>query len=107
MKYLKYSDIDLLPNYSDLYSRADADTSINFLGTKFMLPIVPANMQSVIDMDLARNMSEDGYFYIMHRFGNSLRDVVVRTIEVRVYEIFFALWDGGLQSWILDLCLAW
>lgn len=81
MRHLKYSDIDLLPNYSDLYSRADADTSINFLGTKFMLPIVPANMQSVIDMDLARNMSEDGYFYIMHRFGNSLRDVVTQMNE--------------------------
>jgi GMP reductase len=76
MRHLKYSDIDLLPNYSELYSRADADTSVNFLGSKFMLPIVPANMQSVIDIDLARNMSEDGYFYIMHRFGNSLRDTV-------------------------------
>ena len=27
MQYLKYSDIDLVPNYSDLYSRVDADTS--------------------------------------------------------------------------------
>tara|TARA_B100000989_G_scaffold198047_1_gene149566 strand:- start:6949 stop:7941 length:993 start_codon:yes stop_codon:yes gene_type:complete len=81
MRYLKYSDIDLIPNYSELYSRSDADTSINFLGTKFMLPIAPANMQSVIDMNLARNMSEDGYFYIMHRFGNSLRDVVTQMNE--------------------------
>lgn len=81
MRYLKYSDIDLVPNYSELYSRADADTSVDFLGRKFMLPIIPANMQSVIDMDLARNMSEDGYFYIMHRFGNSLRDVVTQMNE--------------------------
>tara|TARA_B100000085_G_scaffold285559_1_gene322120 strand:- start:2975 stop:3952 length:978 start_codon:yes stop_codon:yes gene_type:complete len=76
MRYLKYSDIDLVPNYSELYSRADADPSVDFLGTKFMLPIIPANMKSVIDMDLARNMSEDGYFYIMHRFGKSLKEVV-------------------------------
>ena len=81
MRYLKYSDIDLVPNYSQLHSRADADTSVDFLGKKFMLPIVPANMQSVIDMDLAKNMSEDGYFYIMHRFGNSLRDVVTQMNE--------------------------
>lgn len=78
---LKYSDIDLIPNYSELYSRADADTSVDFLGTKFMLPVVPANMKSVIDMDLARNMSEDGYFYIMHRFGNRLRDIVTQMNE--------------------------
>ena len=78
---LKYSDIDLIPNYSKLYSRADADTSVDFLGTKFMLPVVPANMKSVIDMDLAKNMSEDGYFYIMHRFGNRLRDLVTQMNE--------------------------
>lgn len=76
MRYLKYSDINLVPNYSDLYSRADADTSVEFLGKNFALPIVPANMQSVVDMDLCRSMSEEGYFYIMHRFGNSLKDVV-------------------------------
>ena len=80
-RYLKYSDIDLIPNYSELYSRVDADTRVDFLGTKFMLPVVPANMKSVIDMDLAKNMSEDGYFYIMHRFGNSLKDTVAQMNE--------------------------
>ena len=78
---LKYSDVDLIPNYSELYSRADADTSVEFLGTKFMLPVTPANMKSVIDMDLANKLSEDGYFYVMHRFGNSLRDVVTQRNE--------------------------
>jgi len=78
MRYLKYSDIDLVPNYSELYSRVDADPRVLFLGTKFMLPIVPANMQSVIDMNLARAMSEDGYFYIMHRFGKDLKQVVTQ-----------------------------
>ena len=77
---LKYSDIDLIPNYSELYSRADADTSVDFLGTKFMLPVVPANMKSVIDMDLARNMSEDGYFYIMAD-SEQLRDIVTQMNE--------------------------
>lgn len=78
MRYLKYSDIDLVPNYSELYSRVDADTAVDFLGSKFMLPIIPANMQSVIDMNLARALSEDGYFYIMHRFGKSLKEVVTQ-----------------------------
>ena len=76
MRNLKYSDIDLIPNYSELYSRADADTSVKFLGTKFKLPVVPANMQSVIDINIAKYMSENGYFYIMHRFGKSLKELV-------------------------------
>ena len=33
-------------------------------------------MKSVIDMDLARWMSENGYFYIMHRFDRNLGDDV-------------------------------
>lgn len=81
MKTLKYSDICLIPNYSECFSRADCDTSVNFLGQKFMLPVIPANMKSVIDMNLAKAMSEDGFFYIMHRFGNRLKDVVTQMNE--------------------------
>ena len=78
MRYLKYSDIDLVPNYSELYSRADADTSVVFLGKKFLLPVVPANMKSVIDMNLSKTISQEGFFYIMHRFGKGLKEVVTQ-----------------------------
>lgn len=81
MKSLKYSDISLIPNYSEVFSRSDCDPSVDLCGAKFILPIIPANMKSVIDMDLAKVLSEDGYFYIMHRFGNSLKDVVTQMNE--------------------------
>jgi GMP reductase len=68
MRYLKYSDIALVPNYSECHSRSDGDTSLEFGGKRFKLPIVPANMKTVINADLARWMSENDYFYIMHRF---------------------------------------
>lgn len=64
-----YQEILLVPNYSELESRAFADTSITFLGKKFKLPIVPANMLSVIDLPLARFMAANDFFYIYHRFG--------------------------------------
>lgn len=76
MKALKYSDICLVPQYSDVYSRVDCDTSIKISDHKFKLPIIPANMKSVINMDLAKWMSDNDYFYIMHRFENSLCEVV-------------------------------
>jgi len=69
MKALKYSDICLIPNYSEVHSRIDCDTSVNFCGRKFRLPIIPANMKSVIDTKLSKWMSDNDYFYIMHRFG--------------------------------------
>jgi len=78
MKHLKYSDVALVPQYSDVYSRVDCDTSIDLFGKKYNLPIIPANMKSVIDMKLAKWMSDNDYFYIMHRFGNNLREIVTQ-----------------------------
>jgi GMP reductase len=75
-KALKYSDICLIPNYSECESRSTCDTSIDLLGKRFSLPIIPANMKSVIDFNLCRWMSENDYFYIMHRFNNDLADDV-------------------------------
>ncbi len=78
MKYLKYSDISLVPNYSEVYSRADCSTETVLCGKKFKLPIIPANMKSVVSMSLAKWMSDNNYFYVMHRFNNSLREVVTQ-----------------------------
>ena len=74
MKALKYEDVCLLPNYSEVYSRVDCSTETTLCDKKIKLPIIPANMKSVIDMHLARWMSENDYFYIMHRFDSHLAD---------------------------------
>lgn len=71
-KAYKYSDIALIPNYSECESRDDCDTSITLFNKKYNLPIIPANMKSVIDLDLSSWMSENDYFYIMHRFNNDI-----------------------------------
>ena len=65
-----YDDICLRPKHSELKSRAIADTSVEFLGHKFKLPIHPANMQDVISIPIAEQLSSENYFYIYHRFGN-------------------------------------
>jgi len=76
MKYLKYSDISLVPNYSECHSRSDCSTSVYVGDKKYKLPIIPANMKSVMDMRLAKWMSQNDYFYIMHRFDRKLSDDV-------------------------------
>lgn len=65
---LNYKDIHLIPNYSDLKSRAEADTSVKLGDFTFKLPIVPANMASCISYEKATWLAQNGYFYIMHRF---------------------------------------
>lgn len=67
-KSLNYKDVHLIPNYSDLKSRAAADAFVDVGKFTFKLPIVPANMASCIDMTKASWMSQNNYFYIMHRF---------------------------------------
>jgi len=67
-KSLNYKDIHLIPNYSDLKSRAQADTFVDFGKFTFKLPIVPANMASCISFEKATWLAQNGYFYIMHRF---------------------------------------
>lgn len=66
---LSYDTVTLYPRHSNLSSRDKADTSLVFCGHKFKLPVVPANMKDVVNAHLAEFLSENGYFYIYHRFG--------------------------------------
>jgi len=63
-----FDEINLLPQLCVVDSRSEIDTSITFGGNKFKLPVVPANMQSVIDEAMAIQLAQSGYFYILHRF---------------------------------------
>lgn len=68
---LSYQDVYLVPRYSESESRSKADVSVEFLGRRFRLPIVTSNMESVINTDIAKWLSENNLFYIMHRFGDT------------------------------------
>tara|TARA_A100001037_G_scaffold63293_1_gene55388 strand:+ start:93289 stop:94311 length:1023 start_codon:yes stop_codon:yes gene_type:complete len=70
-RLLKYSDIVLVPKLSSVESRGQVDVSCNFGPQIFNLPVVPANMKTVIDLHLAKSLSDAGFFYIMHRFDMS------------------------------------
>lgn len=67
-KALKYSDILLIPKMSILSSRNDANTSVFFANKKWKLPVIPANMKSIINFKLAEWLSRNEYFYILDRF---------------------------------------
>lgn len=68
-KSLYYDDVYLVPKYSQLQSRCLADTSVRFGKKRFKLPVVPSNMLPTIDIDWSRWLSENEYFYVMHRFA--------------------------------------
>ncbi|WP_341779749.1 GMP reductase [Levilactobacillus sp. HBUAS70063] len=63
-----YEDIQLIPNKCIIDSRHDADTSVEFDPRRFKIPVVPANMETVINEPLAVWLAQNDYFYVMHRF---------------------------------------
>ena len=69
-KSLYYDDIYLVPKYSELNSRSEADTTVKFGKYRFNLPIIPSNMMSVINEEWAQWLCDNNYFYVMHRFNN-------------------------------------
>ena len=73
MPVFDYEDIQLVPNKCIVKSRSEIDTRVKFGPMTFNIPVVPANMQTVIDEDLAIWLAQNGYFYIMHRFEENER----------------------------------
>ena len=64
-----FEDINLVPKKCVVDSRSECNTSVSLGKFKFKLPVVPANMECVIDEHIASTLASNGYFYIMHRFG--------------------------------------
>lgn len=63
-----YQDMNLIPKFCIVNSRSECDTSVKFGPRKFHLPVVPANMECVINDDIAIKLAQYGLFYIHHRF---------------------------------------
>lgn len=73
MPVFDYEDIQLVPNKCIVNSRSEVDTNVTLGGHTFKLPVVPANMQTIIDEAVAEQLAKGGYFYIMHRFDEAGR----------------------------------
>ena len=76
-----YEDVQLIPNKCIVSSRSECDTTVKLGNRTFRLPIVPANMQTIIDEKLAKQLAAGNYFYIMHRFQPEKRLDFVKDIH--------------------------
>ncbi|MES2958398.1 MAG: GMP reductase, partial [Pseudomonadota bacterium] len=68
MEIFDYDNILLLPRKCRVESRAECDTSVEFGSRRFKLPVVPANMKTVLDESIAEQLARGDHFYVMHRF---------------------------------------
>lgn len=68
MEIFDYDNILLLPRKCRVESRSECDASVELGGRRFRLPVVPANMKTVVDEKIGLWLAQNSYFYVMHRF---------------------------------------
>lgn len=73
-----FGDINLIPRKCVVSSRSECLTHIKFGKFSFKMPVVPANMECVIDDSVAQKLASNGYFYIHNRFTNRITNFVAK-----------------------------
>jgi GMP reductase len=68
MEIFDYDNILLLPRKCRVESRSECDASVELGGRSFKIPVVPANMKTVVNESICVWLAQNGYFYVMHRF---------------------------------------
>ena len=61
---------------------------------RFKLPVVPANMKTVVDEKITAQLARDGYFYVMHRFD---LDTVAYAKSMRDQGLYVSV-SSGVQA---------
>ncbi len=95
MEIFDYDNVLLLPRQCRVESRSECDPSIDFGGRRFKLPVVPANMKTVLDERIARWLADNGYFYVMHRFD---LDAVAFARDMREAGLFVSISSGVKEA---------
>lgn len=70
MQY-NYKDILLRPKMSVVNSRSQCDTSQVLGKHAFQVPVVMANMQSLVTPEICKMFDDNGWFYVYHRLNGT------------------------------------
>lgn len=110
MKKFDYEDINLIPRKCIVQSRSECDTKVKMGKFTFNIPVVPANMECVINDELAIELAKKGFFYIHHRFSNDnwVEDRISFVKKVKELGLFSSVSVGVNQDSyeFIDRCLS-
>jgi GMP reductase len=117
-KKFDFQDINLIPRKCIVNSRSECNTNIVLGKYVFKLPVIPANMECVINDEIAHNLASEGYFYIHHRFNvdavnfakfmkkNGLFVSISLGVNEDAYEIMNNLDKNGLMPDFITIDIA-
>lgn len=78
---LSFDDVLLVPQYSDIESRAEVDLSRELGKTSLNLPIISSPMDTVTEVDMSLAMAKCGGLGIIHRYNTiEEQSAMVRTV---------------------------
>ena len=110
---ITFDDVLLLPQFSEVQSRADCNTQVGFMGTVFTTPIMSANMDTITNEVMANKMSELGGVGVLHRFQTIEQNVEMFKkspdawcsfgIGVKELDRVNALIEAGCTKFVLDV----
>ena len=67
--YLTYDDVNIVPKFSEVLSRENVDLSTRFTkNTTLSIPIVSSPMDTVTELNMAKEMLDMGGVGVIHRF---------------------------------------
>ena len=95
MEIFDYDNILLLPRKCRVDSRSECDPSVQFGPRRFKLPVVPANMKTVVDEPITEFLAANDYFYVMHRFDI---DNVAYAQQMRDKGLYVSISSGVKQA---------
>lgn len=114
---LDYKDVFLIPQYSEVTSRSQVNTSVRIGDMKIDVPVISANMDTVTGGDMAHAMSEGGAIGAIHRFmdvnqnvrefeiarGKSNPCFVSIGVNEESKDRAVALYDAGARNFVIDI----
>ena len=100
-KALSFDDVLLVPQYSDIASRTEVDTSVSMRALReFELPIISSPMDTVTSEEMAKAICESGGVGVLHRYNTIEEQAsMVRGITSCGYDVGAAIGvgDGFLE----------
>uniref|UniRef100_UPI0018EB6232 IMP dehydrogenase n=1 Tax=Chromobacterium sp. ASV23 TaxID=2795110 RepID=UPI0018EB6232 len=97
---LNYGDVYLVPKKTVVDSRKACDTSVQFGPRRFVMPVYPSNMKSVVSAETCEFFARQGWFYTMHRFNV---DSVAFTRDMQAKGLFASISVGVNEDTIEQL----
>ena len=98
-KYLTYDDVNIVPKYSELKSRENVKLNTRFTrNTELTIPIVASPMDTVTEVDMAKEMMDWGGVGVLHRFNTIEEQSKMMKSLHRKWDSFFNIGDGKERS---------